>query len=91
MKDQNTCLSCRALLTAALLIFSRTGRTVRIKAVPTACMATCLSTCKVGPAVEVEAGRENDGSTQALVPPAGGPLLRHGKELLDRTSLASWI
>ena len=89
MKDAHTCLSCRALLTAALLIFSRAGSTMRIKAVPTACTATCLSTCRVGPAVEEEAGRESDGTTQALAPPAGGPLLRHGKALFDRASLAS--
>ncbi len=89
-EDQHTCLSCRALLTAALLIFSRAGRTMRIKAVPTACTATRLSTCRVGPAVEEEAGRETNGGTQPFVSPAGGPLLRHD-QLLDRRSLASWI
>ncbi len=91
MKDEHTCLSCRALLTAALLIFSRAGRTMRIKAVPTACVATCLSTCRVGPAVEEEAGRKTDGATQSLAPSAGGPSLRHDKVLFDMGSLASRI
>ncbi len=91
MKDQHTCLSCKALLTAALLMFSRAGRTMRIKAVPTACTATRLSACRVGPAVEEEAGRETDGGIRPLTPPAGRALLRHDKVLFDRGSLASWI